>query len=90
MITIATPPIIVAWTTARSALSAKNSMNTKIDAPVRHDQQPNHLETVIAEVDVDGERLRWHLVALPEESSDQVDGWLALTRDAVVWESRGG
>ena len=31
MITIATPPIIVACTTARSALSAKNSLNTKID-----------------------------------------------------------
>ena len=28
--TIATPPIIVAWTMARSALSAKNSMNTKM------------------------------------------------------------
>ena len=35
MITIATPPIIVACTTARSALSAKNSMNTKMIAALR-------------------------------------------------------
>ena len=35
VITIATPPIIVACTTARSALSAKNSMNTKMITALR-------------------------------------------------------
>ena len=36
VITIATPPIIVACTTARSALSAKNIMNTKMIAALRN------------------------------------------------------
>ena len=35
MMTAMTPPIIVACTTRRSALSAKNSMNTKIMPALR-------------------------------------------------------
>ena len=51
MITIATPPINVACTTTRSALSAKNSMNTKMmRAEQQHDPE-RHGDHALAAVD---------------------------------------